>query len=243
MRPLLVLDLELSGCGRHKEKNRIIAIGACVISPQYIVQKLTSPNVVFSPEDIPEKYKFLRYIHDKEALEEVKDLENPGPIWHEPAGSSFWFKQTPTGRATLMRTLSLMRGSEMDAKESIVEFEKWLKSMIEEFPDVLLASDVSNSDFSWLDHYRLKYLDLNSINFIKGEEKFESPTDLGSYYAGLCGLTNHRNPLQQTFLLICQRYGFQIPKVKVKHDHNPLHDALQLGLQAMYIMVLLSIPH
>src|SRR5581483_5383044 len=94
MRPLLVLDLELSGCGRHKEKNRIIAIGACVISPQYIVQKLTSPNVVFSPEDIPEKYKFLRYIHDKEALEEVKDLENPGPIWHEPAGSSFWFKQT-----------------------------------------------------------------------------------------------------------------------------------------------------
>ncbi len=233
IRPLCVVDIELTGGGRHKNKHRIIAIGACIVHPHLIASSIREKStIVLDPADISHGFKFSVYIKDEEALNEIKDIDDPGPIWQESKESLFWLRTTPSGRNMLQRTLSFMKNSVDDAKSAILKFENWLSSMLKLFPDLLLASDVSNSDFAWLDYYRLKYLDLESINFVKGG-KFEAPIDLGSMYSGFMPKVQ----LQRAFETVCARNGFPIPRVKAFHDHTPLNDALQLGLQSMYLMV------
>jgi hypothetical protein len=132
-----------------------------------------------------------------------------------------------------------MRGSPYGPDTAISLFEAWVNHMVRGFPDLVLCSDVSNGDFAWLDHYRLKYLNLPSINFLKGKARYESPMDLSSYMAGLCG--SSRKPVKRAMERVCQARGFQVPKILVTHTHNPIDDCVQLGLEAMYVMVQLEL--
>ena len=229
-------------------------MGACLITPQYIWSKLVraaSPSeedgqemgggigtILLTPEDINPQYKFCRYIHDQEALDQIADPQSPGTIWQEPPHMQFWLRPTPKHRALLQRTLALMKASPSNAKQATQECEGWMQAMRGQFPDLILASDVSNSDFNWLDHYRLVHLDLPSVNFFKGY--FEPPINLGSYHSGLCSSNLQRFPLPRSFESICARYRLPVPRIAVQHDHCPINDSLLLGLQSMYLMVMLE---
>lgn len=253
MKPLLVLDIETSGNGRHKNNNRILAIGGCVIFPSMILNKLNAPiiqpstnsqehtpSLVFTADDVSSEHTFLKYIHDEEALNTIDHNKVPQSIWYEPPTSRFWFRETPQARVSLNKMLSMMRASEDDAQSVMAQLETWLSQMIAAYPDLVFASDTSNNDFAWLDHYRLKYLDLPSFNFIK-QGTYQNPIDLSCYFSGLCGSTLGNFKRLRPFDDICMRYRLRKPDICIPHDHCPLHDALLLGIQAMYVMTFFSL--
>src|SRR5258708_23409646 len=94
--PIVVLDLETSGSGRNYKLNRILAIGAVVLDPARFADNVDEFKIMTQErlsKLIPKEDQFRIYIHDQDALEQIKDCNNPGPIWQEVQGREFWLSK------------------------------------------------------------------------------------------------------------------------------------------------------
>lgn len=234
---ILAIDVETPGHGKNLDRNRMIALAGIVVEPHLLAkykkdkEKLTREEIL---EIVPESQRFSMYIHDSQAL---KEIENVGPIWQEIKGREFWLAEKNT--LMLHHALNEMSISQSDETQSMTLFETWLQSMMRQFPKLLFISDTSNFDFAWLDHYRKKFLQLDSINHAT-QNGFVLPIDTGSFYFGLTRSKDKKFDFNSWDNLNSERVlkdaGFHIPEFEIGKEHEPLNDALKIGLRLGFVI-------
>lgn len=261
--PIFVLDIETPGHGKNLDRNHMIAFAAIIIEPElfnspeiknYLMNKrpLTIDQIQHL---VPESQRFSMYIHDVEALKQIhpymnnilnssndenKIISTPGPIWEEVKGREFWLDDK--NRAMLIHAINEMTSSPCDEKSAMQLFERWFQEMMKKFPKLLFVSDTSNFDYPWLDHYRKKFLNLDSINHAT-KNGFVLPVDTGSFYYGL---TAYRPSTKLNFnswdnfndQIELTSAGYSLPNLELVlgNDHQPLNDVLKIGLRFASIL-------
>jgi hypothetical protein len=233
---ILVCDWEFTGHGRDHAVNRLIA-GAMVVLE---LDRLdATPLVVRDAEHlhalVPEENRFRAYVRDASALDEMFQRVQTGatgPIWDELPGREFWLADA--NRAMLEKALNRMLASDLDPAAFTLRASAWFDRMVAKYPNLLLVSDTSNSDWPWFDHYRSVYAGLRTVNYGTGGG-FVSPMDATSYYAGLtrqCGTLEAWDAFNSGRALTDA--GFALPDTSAVVDaqsHDPLDDALRIALR------------
>lgn len=240
----LIVDVETTHSGNNMELGRMIAFGAIVIRECDISKVVQEQNgcVKFNKNNkltfqdigklVPIENRIRIYIHDEEALKQIKDVNNPGDIWKEEKGQEFWLH--PDRRDMLNYAIEEMQQSNLGPKEAMETFHKWFLDVHQRFNNnVILVSDTTNFDFPWMDNYYKKYLNMNSINHATSNG-FVLPLDTGSYYFALTkqivNLKNWDNFNSEKSLI---EAGYIIPEIELgpTGEHDPLNDALKIGIR------------
>jgi hypothetical protein len=232
---ILVIDLEVTGHGFDMELNRIMG-GAMVV-----IELGKSINQTLTQEDllalIPEDNRFYEYVHDSEALFQIKSILKSGDtqgqfIWKEFRGREFWLK--PDNREQLLTAVDKMKRSDLGPCEFSQAARDWIHNMASKYNNLILLSDTSNFDWKWLDSYLHKHAGRGSVNYAT-RNGCVMPMDATSYFFGL----SKQAPSFQAWdnfssAKSLKEAGFTLPdtsKVIDPNSHHPLDDAINIAIR------------
>ena len=138
-------------------------------------------------------------------------LEQPaGKTWDEACLRNFWRNKNYAVDGLLLYDrlqLEADQHKRWQPEAAMGRFQAWLERIVLRYPSVQLASDNAAFDIGWLDHYLQLYCaKATSLSYFAGE--WRPILDVRSFAEGK---------------------GRSWRSAGSDRDHNPLHDAIQIG--------------
>jgi hypothetical protein len=124
----------------------------------------------------------------------------------------------------------------------IKEFVEKVRDLTRYLPNVIIVYDTCGFDFSFMS----SFMDDDycpSMNFLlwdhaKDKPKYSNSIDKSSFECGVI-IANHISGFDNPFKRACLFHGIHtMPTWPVSHDHNPMNDAITIGLEFAFICCL-----
>lgn len=209
MTHIIALDIEASG--QNVWENDVLAIGGAVVS----VCEGTIVSSFFA-------------VH-----ESVSTIPSPPailPRWDPATFTGFWMNpEKGAGQMPITRLQALAASTTPATHAEMANaLAAWLRNAFSRFPDAVIVVDTVSFDTTFLNVLLARYTDMDNLLYARG--KYRVVRDLTSWAYGLTGRSFARakgGAVDQA----CARLGITPPDSSM-HDHNPMHDAVYIGLAA-----------
>ena len=213
----LALDIETTGPSIIDCK--LVALGACVVSVKDVCV-------------VDDACKFRALM----PLPDLRDTDS----WQPRCFKQFWTNagRSNDGRTPLQLIQELIKkhGTESEC-DAMQRFVLWAHAMFERFPSLVVITDTAAFDTTWVNFSLARWTYVSSLTHLRGEDKYQPVRDVSSFHAGVARQTPAQGlwGAEKAALKALGIDAFPPHVEDQQHDHDPLNDAMAIGLQAAFI--------